>query len=176
MLDGKNATRLSIDKGLEEAADSALSDAAIILDRTGKYPTIPEMAESAYGKHEDLMEAAKKQVLLDRLCWIIKRRKAARFAKDYRQLDLPGLELPRTIFLKNGSRPYLENCTARQFDEAIKVLEGQSRERQTPKLRKLKIAREIMEEYQLQRRDITWGEVKRKEAEKRDFERLIGAE
>lgn len=173
MLGAKN-TRLAIDKGLEEAADAALSDAAIVLDRTSRYPTVPEMAEAAYEKNGDLMEQAKKPILLDRLCWVIKRRKAARFAKKYRQLELPGLELPQTIFLKDGRRPRLEYCTARQIDEAIKLLEAQTRDRQIPKVRKLKIAREIMEEYQLQKRDITWGEVKQKEAEKRDFERLVG--
>jgi hypothetical protein len=172
MIDEKNDARLVIERRLEEAADAALSDADIILDRENRYPTISEMAKAVYEKRGDLMEDAKESVLFDRLCWVIKRRKAARFARLTRQLDLPGLELPRTVFMKNGSRPRLEHCTAREFDEAIKVLEGQSRERQNPKLGRLKIAREIMEEYRMQTRDITWGEVKRKEAEKRDFERL----
>jgi hypothetical protein len=171
----------AIEKQLERAVDAKLSAADKLWEQTyrlpdARYPSILEMADDLYAQNADLMEEAKKQVLLDRLYWLFKRRKAAKFAIDFRQIDLPGLDLPRTVYLKNGSRPRIELCTARQIDEGIKVLEAQARERQNPKIARLKIAREMMESYLADTKGITWGEVKQKELERRDFERLLQAE
>ena len=164
----------SIDRRIEEAADAALSEADLLCERENRYPTIAGMAEAIYSGRPDLMEEAKKPVLLDRLQWVLKRRKLARFQEEFHQMDLPGLELPRTVFLRNGSRPRLDLCTAPEIDNAIRVLEGNARERETPKLRRLKIARQIMDPYLLGQPKIHWGEVKKKELERRDFNRLVG--
>ena len=176
MRDEKLSLTLSTQRRLEQAVDSALADATALWEKEQRYyPHVLEMAEGIYVKNPELMEEAKKMVLLDRLCWLLKRRKTARFQQEFRQMDLPGLELPRTIYLKNGSRPRLEICTAREIDEGIRLLEGQAREKQNPKIRRLKIARQMMEPYRKEAPNVTWGEVKQKEAERRDFDRLVGS-
>ena len=75
-------TNTTIEKRLEQAIDSALADADALWAQEERYPSIPEIAANIYAAQNELMEDAKRMVLLDRLCWLIKRRKAARYAKD----------------------------------------------------------------------------------------------
>jgi len=160
---------------LEQAVDAALSAADAVYAREHKWPGIAGIAESLYNAQPELMEEAKRPIIMERLYWLIKRRRSARRDERYHQLELPGIELPRTVFLKNGSRTRVDYLTATQIDEAVKVLEAQSRERQTPKIRRLRAAREVMERYLADNRTITWGDVKKREIERLDFERLINS-
>lgn len=163
---------------LEKAVDDALAaaDLAWERDELKRYPSIGQIAESVFDGNPELMEDAKRPVLIDRLYWLAKRRRTARFSQKFGQLELPGLELPRTVYLKNGQRNRTDYCNGRQIEEAIKVLESQQRDRQNPKIQRLRNALSVMEPYRADNRDILWVDVKKKELERRDFERMLRAE
>jgi len=81
--------------------------------------------------------------------------------------------MPSMIFLRNGQRPKLEYATTSDIEDHVKLL--RTRFHDSPRVKKMEAVLELMRGHTSQNRGITWGEVKRKELERRDFDRLVGS-
>ncbi len=74
--------------------------------------------------------------------------------------------LPESIFLRNGRRPRLDHCTVSEVDDNIKL--RRTRADNDPHLAQMEAVSRLMHEYSAENRGITWAEVKRREAAKRE--------
>ena len=122
------------------------------------------------------MEMLKEPWMVERLAWQINRKRAERWRAESSQLALPGFEeMPLRIFLRNGQRPRLEFATMSQVEDHVKLL--RTRFKNSPRLRKMEAVLDLMRRYAEDKDAFgaTWADVKRKELERRDFERLVGA-
>jgi hypothetical protein len=112
--------------------------------------------------------------MIDRLAWQINRKRGERCRSKYPQMVLPGLEEePYRINLRNGQRPRLNYATTSQVEDHVKLL--RSRFQGSTRLKRMEAIAEIMRRYVDDNIGITWSEVKAKELERRDFERLVGS-
>lgn len=168
-------SKISWTHRLEEVVDAAWAAEHEERQRNPNAPrhTGPELADRIRDSNPDLVKEMEWPCVRDRIVWVVKRRRGA--WRDEHQLTLPGIDLPKTIPLRNGRRPHCYYCTAREMEQAIGVLRQQSRDRLTPKIRSLERALEIMRPYAEEEPDITWSAVVRKELERREFDRIVSA-
>jgi hypothetical protein len=160
----------SLETWLSRILDERLESA----EREGRDPGGLAIAREIYEGESDFIEEAKEAWMLQKLAWYANRKLGDRWRAKYPQTELPGFEgMDRTIFLRNGRRPRLDYCSAPEIEDHIKLL--RSRFRDSPKLKRMEALLELMHRYTPEQRDITWIEVKRKELERRDFERIVGS-
>jgi hypothetical protein len=156
-------TQQQIDKLIDEAIELA--------DIGGIRVSHWAIAERLYDSEAALMKEIERTWILERLVWIISRKRRNRYLTRQAdemptiyssQLVLPGFEgLPRTIFLKNGKRHRLDFATAPQVNEHIAMLKA--RMDRSPKIARFEAVLKVMRKYTGQQPDITWAEVKAKE-------------
>jgi len=115
---------------------------------------------------------------VERLAWQINRKRAERWRAGSSQLALPGFEeMPLRIFLRNGQRPRPGvSPQLSQVEDHVKLL--RTRFKNSPRLKKMEAVLELMRRYADDKDAFgeTWGDVKKKELERRDFDRLVGGE
>jgi hypothetical protein len=124
-----------------------------------------------------LIEDLKEAWMLEKLAWHINRKRGDRWRRRSPQMDLPGFEnMPRMIFLRNGQRPRLEYATTSDIEDHVKLL--RTRFHDSARVKKMEAVLALMRQHTSENqesRGITWGEVKQKELERRDFERLVNS-
>jgi hypothetical protein len=156
---------------IHHQVDKVIADAIELADIGGIRVSNQAIAERIYDSELDLMRELQRPWMLDRLLWIISRKRRNRFMgqqaddnpTDYSvQLVLPGFEgLPRTIFLKNGKRHRLDFATTQQVAEHIAMLKARMDE--SPKIARFEAVLKLMRKYSDAKPDIRWIEVKRAE-------------
>jgi hypothetical protein len=130
------------------------------------------VARRIYESEPALMNELKERWMIERLAWQINRKRAERWRARSSQMELPGFEeMPRRILLRNGTRPRLEYSTVREVEEHLRLL--RSRFKKSAQVRKMEAVLELMRRYAEDDPDITWADVKKKEMERGDFERLL---
>lgn len=134
------------------------------------------IARHVFSSEPALMEELKEAWMVEKLAWYINRKRGERWRSKLPQINLPGFEdMPRTIFLRSGERPRLEYATVGVIEDHVKML--RARLRDSPKVRKMEAVLALMRHYSCDRdhRDITWQDVKKRELERLDFERIVGS-
>jgi hypothetical protein len=166
--------RMSI-RSIENRLDRILGERLERIETHGRRsPGGLAIAREIYESEPALMEELKDPWMLQKLAWLVNRKLAERWRTKYPQVELPGFEgMDRTIILRNGRRPRLDYCRAAEIEDHIKLIrvrfEGSLR------LKKMEALLELMHRYTPDDPDINWSDVKRKELERRDFERLVGS-
>jgi hypothetical protein len=160
----------SVDKRLSGVLDAAIEIAALGEKRVSSI----DIARHVFQSEAALMDQLKELWMVEKLAWYVNRKRGELWrAKRGPQMYLPGFEdVPKTIFLRNGQRPRLEYATVGAVEDHVKLL--RSRFRDSRKVKKMEAVLELMRKYTPDEKDITWGEVKKKELERRDFDRLVG--
>jgi hypothetical protein len=170
---GNAVTIQSVEKRLDGILDAAIERA--YNDHRGIKGAA--LAREIYGSEPELMEELKESWMVERLAWHINRKRTERWRENSSQLVLPGFEeMPLRIFLRNGERPRLDYATMSQIEDHVKLL--RTRFTNSPRLKRMEAVLDLMRRYAAQKENfgITWSDVKKKELERRDFERLVGGE
>ena len=153
---------------LNSEVEKLLADAIELADIGGISVPARAIAERLYDSEPTLMDALHRPWVVDRLIWIIGRKRRSQWRKNplpEAQLVLPGFEgLPQTIFLRDGSRKPLDEAMATHVREHIKMLK--SRLKTSPKIQRMEAVLELMQKYNREQPGIKWAEVKRKELER----------
>ena len=161
---------------VEKRLDEVLAEAMDAAYEAGRGVKGAKLAREIYLSQSELMEMLKEPWMVEWLAWQINRKRAERWRAESSQLALPGFEeMPLRIFLRNGQRPRLEFATMSQVEDHVKLL--RTRFKNSPRLRKMEAVLDLMRRYAEDKDAFgaTWADVKRKELERRDFERLVGA-
>jgi hypothetical protein len=153
---------------LDVRVEKLLEEAIELADIGGITVTARSIAESLYDSQPELMAELHRPWVVDRLIWIIGRKRRSQWRRNPRpegQLVLPGFEgLPQTIFLRNGSRKLLDEAMATHVREHIKML--RARLKDSPKIKRMEAVLELMETYSAEEPRIKWAEVKKRELER----------
>jgi hypothetical protein len=126
--------------------------------------TSRSIAEKIYESEPDLMEQLKPYWMVDRLLWMVSRKRHMRrsMQRNAVQLALPGFEgLPRRIFLPDGQRKFLDDATIEMIQDHVQIL--RDRLKPNSKIKLMEAVLDLMRKYSTAHRKITWGEVKDKE-------------
>jgi hypothetical protein len=121
-------------------------------------------AEGFYDSHPELMEKLKRPWLIERLTNLAKHRRQRGWPStgENTQLTLPGFEnLPRRIFLPNGTRKILDNATIGQIRDHLAMMRQRALEHS--KIKQMEAVLALMEKYSTKQPWPTWGQVKQKE-------------
>jgi len=161
-------------ESVQSRLNRALDDAVELADLGGRHLPGIAIARTIYTAEPELIEELKEAWMLEKLAWHINRKRGDRWRRKSPQMELPGFEnMPSMIFLRNGQRPKLEYATTSDIEDHVKLL--RTRFHDSPRVKKMEAVLELMRRHTSQNRGITWGEVKRKELERRDFDRLVGS-
>lgn len=166
---GMNTTKLSLD--LEAKVSRCIDDALELADMGGRTVPTHQIAERIYEQEPSLMREVTQGWIIDRLIWMISRRRRDRWnAKHpWLQLRLPEFpEEPKTVFLASGRRVKFDSCTVRDIEDHIRALK--QRYAAGPRISNMERVAETMRPYAAVRRGVTWYEVKKQEIERRDNE------
>lgn len=123
-------------------------------------------AENFFDAHPKLMQQVQKPWAVERLTNLIKHRNQRGWPSgtESQQFVLPGFEnLPRRIFLPNGTRKPLDSATVGQIREHLHMLRRRFSEH--PKIKRVEAILALMLKYSKDQPRITWLEVKKKEIE-----------
>ena len=147
--------------------EKLLADAIELADIGGITVTARSIAECLYDSEPQLMAELHRPWIVDRLMWIIGRKRRSQWRRNpspQAQLVLPGFEgLPQTIFLRNGSRKLLDEAKTTDVREHIKMLKA--RLKTSPKIQRMERVLDLMQKYAAEEPGIKWAEVKRREIE-----------
>lgn len=140
----------------------SLEDAIELSHFTKGLSSVVLIAEDVYDSNPELMEQAKRPVLILRIRKMIENRRARVWSKnepEKYQLTLPGFEgLPRRIVLPNGQRKLLDDSTAKDVQRHIAMLRKRFLEH--PKIQQMERVLDLMQKHNSQKPRITWSEVK----------------
>lgn len=157
----------NMEKQIERRVDEAIE----LADLGASDVTARAIAEGIYDSEPELMEQLKRPWMVDRLLWMVsrKRRNRRRVQRGDDQLTLPGFEgLPRSIFLPDGHRKSLDDANVTQVRAHLNML--RNRLKHHPKIEQMEAVLELMRKYSGEQPRITWAEVKRREFERREAE------
>jgi hypothetical protein len=116
--------------------------------------TTRKIAEGIYTNEPQLMADLHRSWMIDRLIWMLNRKRANVPLED--QLSLPGFPtFPRRLTLKNGGRPFFMQANLTQLKEFREVL----LKRRPPRLRVVERLIELMTPYAKKRASISVVEV-----------------
>ena len=156
--------KLELEKRLFLILDEAISMADL-----GQTPVPSQsIAERIFNEEPALMADLFHLWAVERLVWMIARRRRARHRERRPSLQLvlddPVFKgLPETIYLRNGRRPKLDHCNTSQIEEYLKSL--RERYLHHAKIAQMEAVLDKMRLYSGDERGITWGDVKRRLAE-----------
>ena len=136
----------------------------------GRHVSVSQIAERVYDSEPGLMQEATRLWMIERLTWMLGRRRRARWNEKYPDngtLLLPEIfnDLPKAVFLPDGRRPKLDLCKLSETEENLTLL--RKRYRSHYRITQMEAVVDLMRTYNAVQRGITWGEVKRRVAEER---------
>lgn len=153
-------TKLTAAEQFDIAIKSAASDAET-------KATSREIAEEFYREQPELVEHFRDAWICEKLAVLIAKHRLALRRASNQQLQFEGLlgfkSLPQKVVLKSGEKMRREEATIRFFREHRAMLW----KKKSPGLEQADKAIALMEKYTKREPDITWGEVVRREAEKK---------
>ncbi len=147
-------------------------DEAIELSSIGdQHVKAQKIAERIYETEPDLIAEVSRAWVLERLTWIITRRRRARWDQELGrgQMTLPDpvfQGLPKTVFLRNGERPRLMHTTLSQTEDHLKLL--RERFKNDPRVRQFEAVVELHRKWSGIERGISLGDAMKREAEERE--------
>jgi hypothetical protein len=132
-------------------------ETALMLAQPGS--PVPEIAERLYDSEKALMEQIQRPLIVERLTWMMNRRRQYLPSQD--QMMLPGFpKLPERVTLLDGRRPRLWDATLPQLKQFRKVL----MKRRAPRLKIIERLIDFMAPYAVKHPNIRVGQVVRAEA------------
>ena len=164
-----NTTTTTADLG--QRIQDVIKEALELADLGGARAPAVQIAQRIYASEPALMEEAGRIWILERLTWLILRRRSRQWTEpqDYVQLLLPEFpNEPKMIWLPGGERERFNSCSVKQVDAHIKMLKA--RYAQGARVRRMEKVSELMHRYSLESPGITWFEVKQRELARRDAE------
>lgn len=156
---------------MEKQIEKLLNEAIELADLGEAGISSRSIGERIYDSEPELMEQLKPFWMVDRLVWLISRKRRARkrLQRGNAQLVLPGFYgLPQAIFLPDGQRKPLDDANVTQVREHIKML--RARLKPNSRIQLMEAVLKLMQRYSPQHPRITWGEVKKLEFESRTAE------
>lgn len=158
---------LKIETRIENILDEAIELATI----GDQFVKAQKIAERVYASEPDLMAEVSRLWVIERLTWIITRRRRARWDQKYsrNQMMLPDpifQGLPKTVFLRNGERPKLMQTMLSQTEDHLKLL--RERFKNDPRVRQFEAVVELLRKWTAVQRGITLEEAMRLEAQERE--------
>lgn len=129
------------------------------------------IAERIYDSEPDFAARMARDCVIERLAWLISRRRRARWndSQAGAQMMLPDpifQNLPRTVILRDGTRPALDSCTLQQVKDHIGVL--RARYKQHPRITQMEAVFELMQRHAIAGKKVTWATAKQAETTARD--------
>jgi hypothetical protein len=153
---------------IDNKITALLTEAIETADIGGITVSAQSIAERLYDSQPELMAELHRAWVVDRLVWIIGRKRRSEWRKRpaaEAQLVLPGFAgLPTSIFLRDGSRKSLDDATFTDVREHIKMLKA--RLKSSPRIHRMEAVLELMQKYAIEKPGITWENVKRLELSK----------
>lgn len=158
---------------LEKRVEKAIDEAIELADLGGQHIPASRIAERLFEGQTELMKEVSQSWIIERLAWMISRRRRASWNRAHPSGQMvladPVFQgLPRTIFLRNGMRPALEQCIVSQTRDHLTLL--RRRFNNSPRIVQFEALVEIHAKWAATRRNITWGDAMRLEAEERELE------
>jgi hypothetical protein len=158
---------------LEKRIEKVLREAVELADLGNQRISARKIADRVFDTEPDLVEEAKRPILVDRWAWLIARMRRARWdaeSRPYSQqmvLDDPIFkDLPKTVFLRNGKRPKLDFCLLTDTEDHLKLL--RERFQRHPRVIQFEAVVELHRKWAAIKRGCTWYDAKQMEAEERD--------
>lgn len=159
---------------LGKRVEKTLHEAIELADLGDRRISARKIAERVFESEPDLVEEAKRPTIVDRWTWMVTRMRRERWdgMAPSRQmvLDDPIFKnLPETVFLRNGTRPKLDQCLLSETEDHLKLL--QERLKKHPRVKQFEAVVELHRKWAATRRGVTWGDAKKLEAEEREKNR-----
>jgi hypothetical protein len=161
------ATKIS----LEDRVSKVIEEALELADLGDLYIPAHKVAARVFETETDLIAEVARPWIVERLTWMISRRRGARRTEKYpsEQMVLPDpifQGLPKTIFLRNGERPRLDYATLTETEDHLKLL--RERFKTNARVTQFEALVELHRKWAAVYRGITWTDAKRREAEQRE--------
>jgi hypothetical protein len=158
---------------LETRLEKTLDEAIELASIGDQYVSARKIAERIYATETEIVQEISRPLVIDRLTWMITRRRRARWDQKYsrNQMMLPDpifQGLPKTVFLRNGARPRLMHTTLSQTEDHLKLL--RERFKNDPRVRQFEAVVELHRKWTAIHRGITLAEAMKHEAEERERE------
>jgi hypothetical protein len=158
---------------LETRIELMLDEAIELASLGDQHIKARSIAERIYESEKDLMEEVSRLWVVERLTWMITRRRRARWDQELGrgQMMLPDpvfQGLPKTVFLRNGQRPRLMHTVLSETEDHLKLL--RERFKNDPRVRQFEAVVELHRKWSAVQRGITLGEAMKHEAQEREQE------
>jgi hypothetical protein len=156
---------------LEKRIEAALDEAIELAEIGSAHVPAHRLAQRIYETEVSLMEEASRAWVIERLTWMITRRRRARWDQKFPHLQMclpdPVFQgLPKTVFLRNGERPKLLTTTLTQTEDHLKLL--RERFKHDPRVRQFEAVVELHRKWAAIERGITLGDAMMREAKERE--------
>ena len=159
--------KLKLEKRLDKVLDEAIELASI----GDQYVAAHKIAARVYETETELMEEVSRTWVIERLTWVISRRRRARW--DQRlgrgQMVLPDpifQGLPKTIFLRNGKRPRLGGAILTETEDHLRLL--RERFKNHPRVTQFEAVVDLHRKWATIERGISLEDAMRREAGERE--------
>ena len=154
-------------RNVEKVVDEAIE----LADLGERGITARAIAERIHDSEPGLVAQVSREWIVERLTWMVSRRRRSRWNEKFagRQMMLPDpifQNLPRTIILRNGQRPRLDTCDAKQVIDHLAAL--RARYGKHPRITQMEAVLKLMKSHATAGKRITWGEVKALESSARE--------
>jgi len=158
---------------IETRVEKILDEAIELADIGDQRVKARDIAERVYAEESALMSEISRSWVLERLTWMITRRRRARWDNKYArgQMVLPDpifQGLPKTVFLRNGERPRLMNTILTQTEDHLRLL--RERFKNDPRVRQFEAVVDLHRKWSTIERGITLGEAMERESRQREKE------
>ena len=158
---------------VETRIEKTLDEAIELAELGGQHVNARKVAERIYDSEADLMAEVSRMWVIDRLTWLITRRRRARWDRELGQgqMMLPDpifQGLPKTVFLRSGERPKLMQTTLGQTEDHLKLL--RERFKNDPRVRQFEAVVELHRKWSAVERGISLGRAMEREAKQRERE------
>ena len=156
---------------LEKRLEKALDEAIELADLGDEHIPAVKIAGRVFDSETDLIEEITRPWIVERLAWMISRRRRARWDRELGrgQMILPDpifKGLPKTIFLRNGQRPRLMGSQLTQTEDHLKLL--RERYENHPRVTQFEAVVELHRKWARVHRGISLQDAMRREAEERE--------
>lgn len=147
---------------LTEVVVTLVADAVEAEQGHGKQIPARKAAERLFNAHPDLMMVAQRVFAIDRLTWLIERERTkmrveALYSRNPIHTDPAFRDLPRTIFLRDHSRPTLDYCSLKEVEEHLALLSS-ARRKNPPRIALMVVVAAILRRWSERRPGIRWLE------------------
>lgn len=157
---------------LDKRIEKVLREAIELSDIGHQHISARKIAERIFDSEPDIVEEAKRPTIVENWTWKITRMRRQRwdsqFAPVSQQMLLDPIfkNLPKTIFLRDGTRPRLDSTMLGETEDHLKLL--RERFKNHPRVTQFEAVVALHRKWAAVHRGCSWLEAKQYEAEERE--------